>query len=361
MTAEGRAASFPSAAPLAVGLIHAVLFVFAGWTAVATAGGFLIGPFEAAPFFPVLAVILVGGIRVAAGAAGGRALLLAGDLGLAGLLAAKPLLHDPEFLELPSAWYLALAALALVAALIAGILVPRPVHGSIVRRPRDRTLLVALIVSDVVTTLWSAAANADAARMDVGAYAVELAAETAPFDIALFGAWWWASRWPLGLTGAAGLLVGLSSTAFAAVDPLRWAVFIVPYLLSVVAGLVGPAPAGVATPTTAPGPSRSRPATVWIAVGAIGWPLLVFAGSFPIVLDACLECGPRFPGDSLVWLLGVLTVVAVPICGLLAITTGGSRPEAADPFRWILLAGSGVVLLEILAGAAGVLRFGFLG
>ena len=361
MTADRRAASPDRRRALAVGLVHAGFFVVAAWVALATSAEFISGPYEAAPFFPVLAVILVGAIRASGGAAGGRAILVAGDLGLGGLLVAQVVFTDEPFRATSNAWYAGAIMLGIGAALSAAIVLPAAGRGRIDRLSRDRGLLVLLVVVDLAGTLWSYLASSSAVQVDPLRYLGQLAADTVPYDLALFAAWWWGARWPLGLTGVAGLVVSAAYADTFLNDLGRSLAVMLPPLLATAAGLVGPAfVPSAATPVGGVPSGRSRPADVWLALGGLAWPLLVLIASFPLVSDACFECGPRFPGDGLLWAAGVLTVVVVPATAALSVGFGGASASALRIPFLILATGTTIVLLEIVAGIAGVYRFGFM-
>ena len=344
-------------------VIHALFFIVAAWDALTISGEFAAGPYAAAPLFLPLAVVVIGAVRLEAGTVGGRPILAAGDLGVIVLLAAH-LSSTPEpFLEAKPIWLVAAVALG-AAGLISLVPLRLTTDGIVVREPRDRRLLVVLVVADVVAIVGATVLNASTEGLDLAAYFLEAAAPTIGFDIAVFAAWWWGSRWVIAAGGVAGVAIVLPVVFGTNVDPVRLATAVVPQAIAIGAGIIGPhlrLPGSPSSLGSSSGRAATRAGDVWIAVGALLWPLLVLYGLFPIVSDLCFSCGPRFPGDDALASLAALTILGVPVAAVAAIAPGRRGPGDGRPWLQVLLASSVLLLADIGLGLLGVLRFAFLG
>jgi hypothetical protein len=349
-----------------VGLVHAALVIVVGWMALGISAEFAAGPYDAGPLFLPLAVVLVGAVRASRNLAGGRPILVMGDLSVAVLLGLHLATTTGPFLNFKPAWFAAAIGLALIAA-ASTIVLPRPTAARVIRTRSSAALLAALILVDVVATVVTATSAAERARIDVGGYLAQLAGLTVGFDLAIFAAWWWGARWPIAIGGIAGLIQVTASTiqpgSSLGEDPVQAVVAFAPYALAAVVGFIGPrvplAPTSEMARPTSPR-VYSRAATVWIGVGALLWPLLVLVGHAPPVTDLCFSCGPRFVGDELLASVGLLTILVVPVAALVALAwrTGQTRTRGLYPA--ILLGCAVVLAVEIVAGLLGIYRFGFL-
>ncbi len=340
-------------------------FVVAAWVSLLISFEFAAGPSEAGPFYLPLVVMLIGAIRVTGGVAGGRVLLAVGDLGVAIELAARLAFTKADFLEASPAWLVAATGLVLAAG-ASTLLLPPAIHGRITRQSRDRRLLVALVVIDVVAVIGIVALDATQVQIDVGQYLVQLASTTIGFDLAVFGAWWLGVRWPIALGGLAALIQVIAAGERLFDDPVRATLALAPNLLAVVAFAVGPMlvlPALQAAGSDAHAiPPRSRIADVWIGLAAAMWPLLALFGQVGIgISDLCLECGPGFPGDGLLQSVGLLTISVVPLSALVVVARGASRSRGVRVFLGILLLSVAVLAVEVVAGWAGYSRFALVG
>jgi hypothetical protein len=346
-------------------VVHAAFFSVAAWIALGISGEFAAGPFAAAALYLPLATIVVGAIRLQRGVVGGRPLLVAGDLGV-GVILVGHLLSTPEaFLEpSPTAFIVAIALGG--TGLLAALMLPlASTVSSVSRAPRDRRMLVALVVADIVSLAGSIALSPPGALADVGGYLLQVGVPTLGFDLAVFAAWWWGSRWLIAAGGLAGLVIVATSLAERTGDLGQIALAGFPYAVAVVAGVIGPrlvSPRGPA-PSDADRLNRrdTRAGDVWIVVGAILWPLLVLAGIFPLVTDQCFDCGPQVPFGDELSLLTALTIFIVPIATIVSVVPGARGTRAGRP-ALLVLAGSGTLLLvDLLIGQTGVARFAFLG
>jgi hypothetical protein len=344
------------------------LFVIASALATRDAAGPFGGAALVVSIVPGLAVMTAGGVRAVRGIAGAKPLLLASDAGILVIAAATWIFADRRVVDDPT-WLYAATIAAAVVSVVATLLLPAATRSTVERPAYPWAVPLAVVLVDVVAVgnyvRQLSTSEVTSLVPIVGTYVVILAVS----DGVSLVAWWWASRWALGIGAAssAGALVAafLENPESFSAHRSDIAISAIAVAIGVVAVLIGPrlrpAPiAGAATGPAAPPPDRplSRPAVIWSIVGSILFVPLVFYGLNPMVSDLCWSCVPAAPGqDVLVALLG-LAIIAVPVSTLILLLTAGRRRG-----RWpalILVTASVLGGIALLLAAAGFGRFEFL-
>jgi hypothetical protein len=322
---------------------------------------------------------VAGAVRAARGVAGARPLLAGADLGIAALAGATWLLSDPRFVDVPIWLFAATVAAAIVSAALA-VALPAGSGTVVEREGRAWVLPAAIAVLDAIAIgNYFRSLNGSEVTDVAPILATYIALVVAGDGVAIL-AWWWACRWPLaiGAISSAGLWLAAIAENPEAISTHRSdaAIAAISIALGLVALAMGPVLRAssresgtrpeVSPPDVSPAaqadepaaPAFSRPAAVWLAVGAILYPLLAWYGIAPPVSDLCWSCVPAVPGQDLLVALTGFSIVAVPVSTVILFLAAG-RPGR----RWpaVVLLGTGLlILLELVVVAFGYQRFGYL-
>jgi hypothetical protein len=296
---------------------------------------------------PCLAVVVAGAIRASRRVVGARILLSVGDIGVVVLTIASLALEDTPFRSVGPAALLALTAVAAVAAASAQFLPPEGV-GTLDRHAAPVWIPVAIVVVDVasVATFVSGSAALGAPNL-ARAAAVDIVQALLP-DLVALAAWWVGCRWPIGIAGLNLAAAWILPTVLAAGEPPGFADVLLPAAflgLTVAAFLRGPAvrfPAGGGRGAEPRNGRAPAPATAWLVIAALLYPLLVLPSLGFGTSDYCRDCAPHTSVDVAMSAWALLCAAFIPLTAFVLIGTANRLPARRFIGAWLL--GSSIAL-----------------